>query len=110
MYKGGIEFTDGEAVDDTGYEGFVVEERIGKIWKGKKLVMAVGSREVLPDIEGYKENRPENMLVLLFGGVSVIRCYTLLTGCLDRYQCLFCDGHERSHLPSGILNTILILH
>ncbi|KAL2822386.1 hypothetical protein BJX63DRAFT_426960 [Aspergillus granulosus] len=55
---------------------FTVTARGGKMWKGRKLALAMGSIETLPDIEGHKENWPHNI-----------------------FQCLFCDGHERSHLP-----------
>jgi gliotoxin/aspirochlorine biosynthesis thioredoxin reductase len=30
-------------------------------WKGKTLVLAMGVRDELPDLEGYKENWPHNM-------------------------------------------------
>ncbi|KAK4936197.1 hypothetical protein LTR10_022898 [Elasticomyces elasticus] len=60
---------------------FEALDRDGRKWHGRKIVLATGSVEVLPtDIPGYKENWPQNI-----------------------FQCLFCDGHERSHLPSGIL-------
>ncbi|KAL3459751.1 hypothetical protein BJX64DRAFT_278978 [Aspergillus heterothallicus] len=59
---------------------FTVTAKDGKVWKGRKLALAMGSIETLPDIEGYRDNWPHNI-----------------------FQCLFCDGHERSHLPGGIL-------
>ncbi|KAL4886419.1 thioredoxin reductase glit [Aspergillus karnatakaensis] len=59
---------------------FTVKSHDGNVWKGRKLALAMGSIETLPDIEGYKENWPHNI-----------------------FQCLFCDGHERSNLPGGIL-------
>lgn len=40
---------------------FEVRASDGKTWTGRKLVLAMGSVEVLPDIEGYKENWPHNM-------------------------------------------------
>ena len=62
-----IEFADGEAVHvwrqelDYGYQGFEVEARDGRIWRGRKIVLALGSKDVFPDIEGYAENWPDNM-------------------------------------------------
>ncbi|KAG9768419.1 hypothetical protein KCU88_g7209, partial [Aureobasidium melanogenum] len=65
-----------EAVDSQGHN-----------WRGRKVILATGSTEVLPtDIPGYKENWPQNI-----------------------FQCLFCDGHERSHLPAGIIGFSPIL-
>ncbi|EHY54816.1 hypothetical protein HRR83_004012 [Exophiala dermatitidis] len=59
----------------------------GRNWHGRKVILATGSTEVLPtDIPGYKENWPQNI-----------------------FQCLFCDGHERSHLPAGIIGFSPIL-
>ncbi|KAL6241822.1 hypothetical protein RBB50_011355 [Rhinocladiella similis] len=60
---------------------FEATDSEGRSWRGRKLVLATGSVEVLPtDIPGYEENWPQNI-----------------------FQCLFCDGHERSHLPVGII-------
>ncbi|CED82290.1 hypothetical protein [Phaffia rhodozyma] len=62
---------------------FVVEEdadKGGRRWRGRTLVFATGCRDIFPDLAGYADNWGENI-----------------------YQCLFCDGHERSHLPSGVL-------
>ncbi|OQV05693.1 hypothetical protein CLAIMM_10385 [Cladophialophora immunda] len=49
-------------------------------WQGRTVVLATGARDMLPDIEGYAENWPNNI-----------------------YHCLFCDGYERRKLPKGIL-------
>ena len=60
---------------------FEVTDAAGEVWQGRKVVLAMGVRDVLPeDVEGYKECWGESV-----------------------YQCLFCDGLERSHLPAGIL-------
>ncbi|KAI1626533.1 thioredoxin reductase glit [Exophiala viscosa] len=60
---------------------FEALDRDGRKWHGRKIVLATGSVEVLPtNIPGYKENWPQNI-----------------------FQCLFCDGHERSHLPFGMI-------
>ncbi|KAL6235266.1 hypothetical protein BDW75DRAFT_210012 [Aspergillus navahoensis] len=59
---------------------FEVVASDGRSWSGRKLALAMGSVEVFPDIVGYRENWPQNI-----------------------FQCFFCDGYERSHLPAGIL-------
>ncbi|KAL2046710.1 hypothetical protein ABVK25_011624 [Lepraria finkii] len=84
-YGAGIQFADGEAVRVgkiklEGAQGFEVQLRAGKVFKGRKIVLAMGSKDVFPGIEGYAENWPDNI-----------------------YQCLFCDGRERSHLPIGLI-------
>lgn len=68
-YGDGIEFAEGEAINvrrayfEDQYQGFEVEEKDGKVWRGKKMVLAMGARDVFPDIEGYAENWPDNMCV-----------------------------------------------
>jgi len=62
------------------YNAFVVEDTKGQRWSGRTLVLATGVKDILPDLTGYAENWPSNI-----------------------YQCMFCDGHERYHLPKGIL-------
>lgn len=60
---------------------FEVEDMSGEKWRGKKVVLATGSRdEVEKDIEGYEE----------CWGTSI-------------HQCLFCDGIEMNDLPAGVL-------
>ena len=62
-----IEFADGEAVRvwrqelEEGSQGFAVEARDKRTWRGRKMVLALGSKDVFPDIEGYAENWPDNM-------------------------------------------------
>ena len=64
---GRIEFEDGEAVRvskvvlESGYQGFEVEARDRRIWQGRKIILAMGSRDILPSIEGYDDNWPDNM-------------------------------------------------
>lgn len=66
-YGDGIEFVDGEVVRvvkkklANGYRGFAIEDEGEKVWVGRKLVLAMGSRDVFPDIIGYAENWPQNM-------------------------------------------------
>lgn len=62
------------------YEGFEVHDSEGRTFIGKKLILATGSKDVMPDIPGYKENWPEHI-----------------------YQCLVCDGYEQRGTPIGIL-------
>lgn len=66
-YGDGIEFVDGEAVRlakkvfPNGYHGFEIEDEGGTVWIGRKLVLAMGSRDVFPNINGYAENWGQNM-------------------------------------------------
>jgi thioredoxin reductase len=61
--------------------GFEVKDNEGKTYKGRKLILATGSEDIIPDIEGYKENWPGHI-----------------------YQCLACDGYEQRGTPIGILS------
>jgi thioredoxin reductase len=63
------------------YDGFEVKDSEGKTYEGRKLILATGSKDVMPDIEGYKENWPEHI-----------------------YQCLACDGYEQRGTPIGVLS------
>jgi thioredoxin reductase len=63
------------------YEGFQVKDSEGQTYEGRKLILATGSRDVLPDIPGYAENWPSHI-----------------------YQCLGCDGYEQRGTPIGILD------
>ncbi|KAH7086002.1 hypothetical protein BKA63DRAFT_30722 [Paraphoma chrysanthemicola] len=62
------------------YDGFEVQDSEGKTYEGRKLILATGSKDILPDIDGYKENWPEHI-----------------------YQCLACDGYEQRGTPIGVL-------
>ncbi|KAL5356679.1 cytochrome P450 [Aspergillus floccosus] len=85
---GTIDFIEAEVTDikqkrdgeDGPTTSFDVVAGDGRTWSGRKLALAMGSVEVFPDIEGYRENWPHNI-----------------------FQCFFCDGYERSHLPAGVL-------
>lgn len=47
---------------EPGYKGFELKDGDGNIFRGRKLVLATGSEDVLPDnIEGYRENWPQHM-------------------------------------------------
>jgi thioredoxin reductase len=86
---------------------FVAENEAGNSWTGRTVVLAMGVVDLFPDLKGYKENWPLNMYVSL--GELHLRqnpvpgTYLIVADKLNRYQCLFCDGHEHSHLPMGIL-------
>ncbi|KAL9094405.1 MAG: hypothetical protein Q9165_003255 [Trypethelium subeluteriae] len=60
--------------------GFNAEDENGERYTGRTIILATGSQDVFPSIPGYAANWPLNI-----------------------YQCPFCDGHERAHLPKGIL-------
>ncbi len=62
------------------FDGFELKDQAGKTYEGRKLILATGSKDVFPDIEGFKENWPEHI-----------------------YQCLGCDGYEQRSTPCGIL-------
>ena len=60
---------------------FEVTDSRGAVWRGRKVVLAMGAKDVLPtEIEGYEDCWGESI-----------------------YQCLFCDGLERSEEPAGML-------
>lgn len=67
-------------VGDGKYDGFELKDSDGRIYEGRKLILATGSKDILPDIDGYKENWPSHI-----------------------YQCLGCDGYEQRGTPIGIL-------
>jgi thioredoxin reductase len=63
------------------YAGFEVKDTAGTTYHGRKLILATGSKDIMPDIAGYKENWPGHI-----------------------YQCLACDGFEQRDTPIGILS------
>jgi len=69
------------AIGEAKYEGFQVKDSEGQTYEGRKLILATGSRDVLPTIPGYSENWPSHI-----------------------YQCLGCDGYEQRGTPIGILD------
>ena len=66
-YGSGIDFVEGEVVRlakttlSSGYQGFEAEDKDTRKWQSKKLVLAMGSKDIFPDIKGYAENWPDNM-------------------------------------------------
>ncbi|KAL5395725.1 hypothetical protein PMIN06_007949 [Paraphaeosphaeria minitans] len=63
------------------YKGFEAVDSTNTTYRGRKLVLATGTEDVLPsDIEGYKENWPSHI-----------------------HQCPFCDGFEHKDHPIGFL-------
>ncbi|KAJ9652995.1 hypothetical protein H2198_007775 [Neophaeococcomyces mojaviensis] len=63
-----------------GREGFMIKSKDSRSWTGKTMVLATGVRDLLPNLNGYRENWPRNI-----------------------YQCLFCDGWERRHDQKAVL-------
>ncbi|KAF4969045.1 hypothetical protein FSARC_3699 [Fusarium sarcochroum] len=61
---------------------FEVEDATGRCWKGRKLILATGSRDLLPDIPGYKEAWGK-----------------------DIFHCLLCRGFEEA----GIANAAVLI-
>ncbi|KAG9186503.1 hypothetical protein G6011_09611 [Alternaria panax] len=62
------------------YDGFEVTDSEGHRYGGKKIILATGSKDILPDLEGFEENWPAHI-----------------------YQCLACGGHEQRGSAVGIL-------
>ncbi|KAF3035729.1 hypothetical protein E8E11_003327 [Didymella keratinophila] len=62
------------------YEGFEIKDSEANTYLGRKLILATGSKDIFPDIPGYKENWPSHI-----------------------YQCLACDGFEQRGNPIGVL-------
>ncbi|KAJ3147424.1 hypothetical protein HDU86_007974 [Geranomyces michiganensis] len=86
-YPGHVTFVDKEAVTVTKFvqddklELFKVTDSSSNEWTGKKIILAVGSQDIYPELEGYGE---------LWGSRI--------------YQCLFCDGaEERAVGSAGVL-------
>jgi thioredoxin reductase len=61
------------------YQGFEAIDNENNTIRARKLVMATGTEDIMPDVPGYRENWPEHI-----------------------YQCLFCDGFEQKEYPGGI--------
>ncbi|KAH7048245.1 hypothetical protein B0J12DRAFT_601353 [Macrophomina phaseolina] len=80
LRKGYITHAANEEIEP-GYKGFKLTDGDGTVFNGRKLVLATGSQDILPDnIEGYKENWPQHI-----------------------YQCLLCDGFDEKDYPIGVL-------
>ena len=62
------------------YDTIWFQDSDGHSYEGKKIILATGSRDVFPEIQGYKENWPAHI-----------------------YQCLACDGYEQRGSAVGIL-------
>lgn len=53
-----------DAEGKDGGSGFEVKDQQGRSWRGKKLILATGTVDILPeDIEGFEENWGKHMLV-----------------------------------------------
>ncbi|OAL50738.1 FAD/NAD(P)-binding domain-containing protein [Pyrenochaeta sp. DS3sAY3a] len=68
------------AGNDGASEGFEVRDEAGAAFQGRKIVLATGTRDLLPDIPGYADNWSSHI-----------------------YQCLACDGFEQRGSAVGIL-------
>ena len=66
---------------EPGYRGFQLTDSDGVVFSARKLILATGTEDVLPDdIPGYRENWPDHIA-----------------------QCLLCDGFDERHRPMGVL-------
>ncbi|GAA5997222.1 NAD(P)/FAD-dependent oxidoreductase [Rhodotorula paludigena] len=83
-YPGAVTFIQGEVVEAKKVEDgfFELRDAVGRLFKGRKLVLATGSRDILPSIPGYVDCWPGQI-----------------------YQCLFCDGieHKGTATAAGVL-------
>ncbi|RDW70939.1 thioredoxin reductase [Coleophoma cylindrospora] len=78
-----IKFEDQEVqtVNQTENGTFEVLDGAGRTWTSRKLVLATGVKDILPDIDGYEECWANGI-----------------------YHCLFCHGYEDRGVPSaGVL-------
>lgn len=48
---------------DDGYQGYQLVDSESKLYTGRKLILATGTEDVLPDIPGYSDNWPSHMYV-----------------------------------------------
>ncbi|CEN59904.1 hypothetical protein ASPCAL02345 [Aspergillus calidoustus] len=73
-----VTLTSARKINDSLFE---VADASGRMWRGRKVILATGSEDVFPDIPGYEE-----------GWVKRI------------YHCLYCKGYEDRHAArSGVL-------
>lgn len=78
-----VSFLDGEAVDAREEEdGFAVEMADGRLERARRLVLATGVSDILPDLDGLEDR----------WGRSVLHCP-------------FCHGYEYRDRPLGVLAT-----
>lgn len=78
-----IEFHDSriDKVEKKSESEFSLTDSTGKIWQVRKLLLAVGSSDIFPDIDGYEPLWGERI-----------------------FHCLFCKGYEDKGAPSaGVL-------
>ena len=76
-----IKFYSGLAISGTKTEkGFEIKTQVGDLFYSKKLVLATGLRDIMPDIKGFAE----------CWGISVIHCP-------------YCHGYEVKNEKTGIL-------
>lgn len=97
-YGDSIEFAEGEVIMvrkayfENGFQGSQIDEKGGKVCRGRNIVLATGTRDVFPDIKGYAENWPCNLYGFY---LSTHRCST--NAGVAANQWYFCDGFECSH-------------
>ncbi|KAK2737953.1 thioredoxin reductase [Colletotrichum kahawae] len=78
---------------------FEVEDENGRYWKSRKVILATGTRDVLPDVAGYKECWGK--------GMSVLQKTVDLSSCLQvhRFNCMHRSGFEKF----GAVNAAVLL-
>lgn len=98
IYGDSIEFAEGEVIMvrkayfEHEFQRFRIDEKVGKVCRGRGIVLATGTRDVFPDIKGYAENWPCNLYGFY---LSTHRCS--INAGVAANKCFFCDGFECSH-------------
>ena len=61
-------------------DGFQAVDAHGKSWSGRKLILASGVEDIMPDIDGFKENWGKTMYVVKpnHPGIPSSGCHELL--------------------------------
>lgn len=65
---------------------FGLKDTTGKIWKGRKLVLATGAQPVIPDVPGFRDCYPKSMYVFVLAALEMgcNTCLSCLRLCLMR--------------------------
>ncbi|KAJ6101982.1 hypothetical protein N7486_004409 [Penicillium sp. IBT 16267x] len=85
--------------DSTG--AFILTDEAGKVWVGKKLILANGVEDIYPDIDGYAECWGKGMYAI---ASPLLQLNILNLTVSSRFHCLFCKGYEeRGCISAGVI-------